>query len=85
MVVGDPSTKTLLAIKRVTLQRKLNVKLEIACPRAGQQTFQLFTMCDSFLGCDQEIAMELTVGEGEDDSDEEDEDEDEDGDVEMAE
>jgi len=83
IVVGDPATKTLLAIKRVTLQRKLNVKLEFVCPRVGQQTFKLFTMCDSFRGVDQEIDMELNVAEGEEDSDEEEEDED--GDVEMAE
>ncbi|KAG0354547.1 DEIH-box ATPase [Podila minutissima] len=81
IVVGDPATKTLLSIKRVTLQRKLNVKLEFVCPRAGEQKFKLYTMCDSFLGCDQEFDMEMNVGEGED-SDEEDE-EDEDEDVEM--
>ncbi|KAI8357996.1 Sec63-domain-containing protein [Mortierella sp. GBAus27b] len=78
VVVGDPATKTLLAIKRVTLQRRLKVKLEFVCPRVGEQTFKLYTMCDSFMGCDQEIDVKLTVGEGEEESDE-----DEDGDVEM--
>ncbi|KAG0308854.1 DEIH-box ATPase [Dissophora globulifera] len=82
IVVGDPATKTLLAIKRITLQRRLKVKLEFVCPRAGEQTFKLYTMCDSFSGCDQEIDMKLSVGEGEEDSDEEEEDE-EDEDVEM--
>lgn len=82
IVVGDPSTKTLLAIKRITLQRKLRVKLEFVCPRAGNQTYKLYTMCDSFLGCDQEFDLELEVGEAEEDSDEEDE---EDSDVEMQE
>lgn len=82
IVVGDPSTKTLLAIKRITLQRKLRVKLEFVCPRAGNQTYKLYTMCDSFLGCDQEFDLELEVGEAEEDSDEEEE---EDSDVEMQE
>ncbi|KAF9914159.1 DEIH-box ATPase [Lobosporangium transversale] len=81
IVVGDPATKTLLAIKRITLQRRLKVKLTFVCPQAGEQTFKLYTMCDSFLGCDQEIDMKLKVGEGEDSDEEEEEDED----VEMQE
>ena len=81
VVVGDPATKTLLAIKRITLQRRLKVKLEFVCPRVGEQTFKLYTMCDSFMGCDQEIDVKLTVGEGE----EEESDEEDDGDVDMQE
>ncbi|KAF9159441.1 DEIH-box ATPase [Actinomortierella ambigua] len=80
IVIGDPATKSLLSIKRVTLQRKLTVKLELVCPRPGKQTYKLYTMCDSFLGCDQELDMAVDVGEGEE-SDDEEEDEDE----EMAE
>ncbi|RCH95561.1 DEIH-box ATPase, partial [Rhizopus azygosporus] len=34
IIVGDPETKTLLAIKRVTLHHKLTVKLDFVAPKA---------------------------------------------------
>ncbi|KAG0255185.1 hypothetical protein DFQ27_006386 [Actinomortierella ambigua] len=50
---------------------------ELVCPRPGKQTYKLYTMCDSFLGCDQELDMAVDVGEGaESDDEEEDENED---------
>ncbi|KAG0180469.1 DEIH-box ATPase [Apophysomyces sp. BC1034] len=77
IVIGDPVTKTLLAIKRVTLQHKLTVKLDFIAPKAGHHNLKVFLMSDSFNGCDQELDMELDVAEGEDsdeDSDVEDSD-----------
>lgn len=54
LVVGDPKANSLLAIKRVSLQRKSKVKLEFAAPaRLGVHHLVLYYMCDSYMGCDQ--------------------------------
>ncbi|KAI8064474.1 Sec63 Brl domain-containing protein [Gongronella butleri] len=76
IVLGDPQTKSLLAIKRVTLQQKLTVKLDFVAPKAGDYTLKLYLMSDSYNGCDQELDMPLAVAQGDDDSDEDDEDSD---------
>ncbi|KAL0083538.1 Sec63 Brl domain-containing protein [Phycomyces blakesleeanus] len=70
IVIGDPEQKVLLAIKRVTLQQKLTVKLDFIAPKAGHHNLKVYLMSDSYNGCDQELDMELDVAEGED-SDEE--------------
>lgn len=46
-----------------------------ACARlkVGEHTLELFLMCDSYVGCDQEYAVELMVGApGSDDESDED-------------
>ncbi|XP_009787289.1 DExH-box ATP-dependent RNA helicase DExH12-like [Nicotiana tabacum] len=71
LVVGDTKSNQLLAIKRVTLQRKSRVKLDFAAPaEAVTRTYTLYFMCDSYLGCDQEYSFTLDVKApmGEDDS-----------------
>jgi pre-mRNA-splicing helicase BRR2 len=37
------------------------VKLDFTPPTAGQHTFKLYFMCDSYLGCDQEYELKLNV------------------------
>ncbi|KAK4355976.1 hypothetical protein RND71_024947 [Anisodus tanguticus] len=62
LVVGDTKSNQLLAIKRVTLQRKSRVKLDFAAPaEAGMRNYTLYFMCDSYLGCDQEYSFTLDV------------------------
>jgi pre-mRNA-splicing helicase BRR2 len=79
LVVGDEKTKSLLAIKRVTIGRELNVRLEYTVPSPGEHDLKLFLMSDSYVGVDQEREFSVTAAEGMDvDDDEEDEDEDED-------
>lgn len=79
LVVGDEQTKNLLAIKRVTIGRELNVRLEYTVPTPGEHKLKLFLMSDSYVGVDQEREFSVTAAEGMDvDDDEEDEDEDED-------
>lgn len=64
LVVGDPKSNQLLAIKRVSLQRRARVKLEFATPaEAGKKTYTLYFMCDSFMGCDQEYTFSVDVKE----------------------
>ncbi|KAG7669172.1 hypothetical protein KSW81_007332 [Nannochloris sp. 'desiccata'] len=66
LVVGDPASNSLLAIKRIALQRKAKAKLEFAAPAsAGKKELTLFLMCDSYMGCDQEFELELNVAPGE--------------------
>ncbi len=77
LVVGEESTKTLLAIKRVTIGRNLNVRLEFTVPTPGDHSLKLFLMSDSYVGVDQELSFSATVGEGMDEDDEDEEGEDE--------
>ncbi|TXG48076.1 hypothetical protein EZV62_027370 [Acer yangbiense] len=62
LVVGDTKSNQLLAIKRVSLQRKSRVKLEFAAPaEPGKKAYTLYFMCDSYLGCDQEYTFSVDV------------------------
>ncbi|POS84876.1 Sec63-domain-containing protein [Erysiphe pulchra] len=57
LVVGEESSKSLFAIKRVTIGRKLNLKLEYTVPSAGEHQLKLFLMSDSYVGVDQDPAF----------------------------
>ncbi|SPO00855.1 related to ATP dependent RNA helicase [Cephalotrichum gorgonifer] len=75
LVVGEESTKNLLAIKRVTLVRKLEVKLDFTVPTVGKHDLKLYLMSDSYMGVDQEREFSVTVAEGMDVDEDEDEEE----------
>lgn len=71
ILVGDTSSNTLHALKRVNLVQKQKVVLEFLAPEeAGDYNLTLFCMSDCYLGCDQEYAVPLSVAVG--DNDEED-------------
>jgi len=73
LVVGEESSKTLLAIKRITIGRLLNLRLEYTVPTPGEHDLKLFLMSDSYVGVDQDPSFSVTVAEGMDeDEDEED-------------
>lgn len=75
LVVGDDKTNSLLAIKRITIGRELNVRLEYTVPTPGNHKLKLLLMSDSYVGVDQEREFSITAAEGMDvDSDEEEED-----------
>lgn len=76
LVVGEESTKTLLAIKRVTIGRQLKARLEFTVPTPGQHDLKLSLISDSYMGVDQEPGFSVTVAEGMD-VDEDDEEGDE--------
>ncbi|KAK4275030.1 hypothetical protein QN277_018173 [Acacia crassicarpa] len=64
LVVGDTKNNLLLAIKRVSLQRKLKAKLDFAAPsEPGKKSYTIYLMCDSFMGCDQEYTFTVDVKE----------------------
>ncbi|PKA59387.1 DEAD-box ATP-dependent RNA helicase ISE2, chloroplastic [Apostasia shenzhenica] len=60
LVVEDRNTHQLLAIKRVALQRRARVKLVFTVPKVVEKnSLGLVFMCDSYMGCDQEYALNL--------------------------
>lgn len=70
VVVGDTKTNTLMSLKRVSLLQKQKVLLEFIAPEeAGDYNLTLFCMSDSYLGCDQEYPIPLSVAVGESDAD----------------
>lgn len=75
LVVGEESSKTLLAIKRITIGRSLSLKLEYTVPTPGSHDLKLFLMSDSYVGVDQDPGFSVNVAEGMDEDEEEDDDE----------
>ena len=57
----------------MALQKSAKVKLDFVAPdEAGDYKLTLYFMCDSYLGCDQELELPLTVSEADDDEEDED-------------
>ena len=70
IVVGDTKTNSLLSLKRVNLLRKQKTMLEFLAPEEpGDYNLTLFCMSDSYLGCDQEYSVPISVAVGESDDD----------------
>lgn len=64
LVVGNTNTNTLLSIKRLVVTNLSTAKLEVTAPEEpGDYTFTLYLMSDSYLGCDHEYELNLTVVE----------------------
>jgi len=80
VVIGDISTNTLLSLKRVTLKQKQTIRLDFMAPdEPGDHALTMFCMSDSYLGCDQEYAVNLNVAAGGDDDSDDDSGDDDDG------
>lgn len=74
LVVGEESTKNLLAIKRVTIGKQLETRLEFATPEApGDHELKLYLMSDSYVGVDQDPSFTITAAEGIEEDEEDDE------------
>ena len=71
VVVGEPKSRQLLAIKRVTVKKSLTVNLDFTLTQ-GSHDLKLYLICDSYVGVDHELKMDpIDVAEGEEsDSDE---------------
>jgi len=62
LVIGKPETNQLLAIKRVTLTKaRTPQSLEFEAPTIGHHKCCLYFMCDSYIGCDQELEVSFSV------------------------
>ncbi|TFK19385.1 Sec63-domain-containing protein [Coprinopsis marcescibilis] len=57
LVVGDPTTRQLLVIKKVTVNKSLKVKLEFTLPK-GSHKLKLYVICDSYVGADDDISLD---------------------------
>ncbi|KAL6715877.1 Pre-mRNA-splicing helicase BRR2 [Lecanora helva] len=75
LVVGDEESKNLFAIKRVTVGRKLETRLEFVPTKVGEQELRLYLMCDSYVGVDQDPSFRITAAEGMEEDEDEEEDE----------
>ena len=65
LVIGQPETKQLLSIKRLTLQHAYQCRLDFNAPDSpGTHRYKLYFMCDSWVGCDQEYEFVVTVEQG---------------------
>lgn len=72
LVVGESSTKQLLAIKRVTIPKAVQkTRLEFVVPVAGKHKLTVWCMCDSYVDADKEMEFEIVVAEGEEEEEEE--------------
>lgn len=70
VVVGDVSTNTIFALKRVALARSQALKLSFLAPKeAGDYNLTVFCMSDSYMGCDQEYVHAISVGANSSDED----------------
>ncbi|KAL8970766.1 MAG: hypothetical protein Q9197_003639 [Variospora fuerteventurae] len=75
LVVGEEKSKSLLAIKRVTIGRQLDMKLEYVVPSAGSHDLTLYLMSDSYMGVDQDPTFTIDAAEGMDEEEESSEEE----------
>jgi pre-mRNA-splicing helicase BRR2 len=63
LVVAEERSRSLLAIKRVTIPKKLSVRLEFVVPSAGKHDMKLLLISDSYFGVDQDPKFSVTAGE----------------------
>lgn len=61
LVVGNPSTNQLLAIKRLTVNQINKAQLEFVINESGKHKLKLYFMSDSYLGADQEFDIIVDV------------------------
>jgi pre-mRNA-splicing helicase BRR2 len=68
LVIGDSNSNALLSIKRIAIGAKASkTKLEFTAPEdPGDYNLVLYLMSDSYLGCDQEYELSVTVVADED-------------------
>jgi pre-mRNA-splicing helicase BRR2 len=60
--VGDNHTNTMHTIKRVAISTASKAKLQFSAPETpGDYSFTLYLCSDSYIGCDQEYEVPLTV------------------------
>ncbi|ESN94050.1 hypothetical protein HELRODRAFT_102998 [Helobdella robusta] len=69
LVVGDPKSENLVALKWFSLQQKVNKDLDFVAPHPGKHTYTLYFMSDAYMGCDQEYKFTIDVKDERMDSD----------------
>ena len=74
LVVGG-ANNSLLAIKKVTIGRRLDLRLEYVVPTPGKHELTLYLMSDSYVGVDQDPTFTIEAAEGMDEDEDEEDDE----------
>jgi hypothetical protein len=59
VVLGDPESDELYALKRVSFGSQTSFTLSFQCPNPHLQQVVLYLMCDSYLGMDQQIRISM--------------------------
>lgn len=70
IVVGEKSSKSLLAIKRAVVGRQHKVQMAFTVEEAGKHELTLYLMSDSYVGVDQAPTFEVVAAEAADGEDE---------------
>lgn len=66
VVIGDYLSKQLFAIKKTTIAKEEHqIKLEFTIPNPGHYKLSIWSICDSYMDADKEIAFEIDVAEEE--------------------
>ena len=61
LVIGDSKNNKLLSIKRFTFVKNINVCLKFVAPEVGRHSYNIYLLCDSWIGCDMEEKFEINV------------------------
>lgn len=56
IVVGDPTKNKVVGIKRVNFEHQIDTKVTITAPEPGDYNLTVYLICDSYIGCDQEVS-----------------------------
>jgi pre-mRNA-splicing helicase BRR2 len=67
VVLGNPADRTILAIKRISIpatQLERQVELDFTAPEmyhSASISLKVYILCDSYIGCDQELDLSLLI------------------------
>lgn len=57
IVAGDPQKNKVLGIKMVSFETSLSTNLRVTLTEPGEYNVQIYLICDSYVGCDQEVRL----------------------------
>jgi hypothetical protein len=68
LILGDPSTGELLALRRMSLSARMTTSLTFDAPTlAGDYTYYVYLVSDSYMGLDQQYEISFRVDQSVDD------------------
>lgn len=73
VLIGDVEQNEIKTTRRMPVTKSASIKLHFTAPSsAGEYNYKLYFMCDSYVGCDQDLDVKINVLPGDDnESDEE--------------
>jgi pre-mRNA-splicing helicase BRR2 len=62
LIVGEPSKNILISIKRFSFVKEFHLTFKFPAPEIiGKHTYNIYLLCDSWIGCDQEEKFEINI------------------------